>query len=876
MTLQDVLTLALDFAYLAVLVVAIGEYRRRPEPVGLAVIAVFVAVFGVFAFSTVGLLVPALGIATGIAAFTAFLALPVLTLNLVRHFQPMAGWLVQASAVVAVLFGIGGVVVVSRVAPVSGTGPILALVFAALSFFLILELVSAVAFVREARRRTGASRARLLTAAAATATLGVAALLIIVGGVGSGSGGADTAGALFRMLALLAAFGYLAAFLPPPVIHQFGRQATTYEFMRHLNALPTGIAPDEIWRLLARVSAESIGARAAAVALHEEGQPARRIAVGEWPTDDGGAPLDPRALVPSNLPARWRLLSLPMTMDERRLGELELFVEGSPLFVADDLGVLELISRRAILAAEREEVLAEREALIDELRSASAAKSDFLAAMSHELRTPLNSIIGFSELLERPLTPAGHDAATVEEFAGHIHGSGMHLLELINEVLDLAKVEAGKIDLHPTLFDLEALVRHTIDTMQPLAARKSIRLGASAHGPLEVEADQGRIRQVVFNLLSNAIKFTPNGGSVDVELSTDGETCRLVVVDTGPGIAPEDQATIFEAFRQTSAAVGQEGTGLGLTLARQLIEAHGGTMDLQSEVGHGSRFGVVLPLGQGARTARAEVPVEAVTAADATPVAIADGRRLVLTIEDDASAAELLRVYLEEAGYRTAIAPDGRTGIELATTLRPAAIILDILLPDLDGWEVLQLLKGAEATRDIPVIVVSVIDDAPLGFALGAVDYFVKPVAREALLASLGLLAFTIKVRSHTVTALVIDADPEAGAGYRTQLEPDGFRVIVASSGEAGLARARHERPDLILLDLILPDSDGMDLIARLKADPATAEIPIWVTTRGDLDEEERARINGKVEGIVVRGGDGFDALKGWLERVGRAQEVRP
>ncbi len=853
MTLEDVLTLALDFAYLAVLVVAIGEYRRRPEPVGLAVVAVFVAVFGVFAATTVGLLVPALSAVMGIAASIAFLALPVLTLNLVRHFQPMAGWLLRVSVVVAVLFGLAGVVVVSRIAPGTGTEPILALVLASLSFFLILEMVSAVAFVREARRRTGASRARLLTAAAATATLGVAALLIILGAVGSGSGGASTESALFRMLALLAAFGYLAAFLPPAVIHQFGRQATTYEFMRQLNALPTGVAPDEIWRLLARVSAESIGARAASVALHPADGPARRIAVGEWPADDGGAPRDPSEVAAADLPARWRLLSIPLVLDERRLGDLELFVEGSPLFVADDLGVLELISRRAILAAEREEVLAEREALIDELRSASAAKSDFLAAMSHELRTPLNSIIGFSELLERPLAPGGHDPATVEEFAGHIHGSGMHLLELINEVLDLAKVEAGKVDLHPTVFDLEALVRQTIDTMQPLADRKSIRLGATAPGPLEIEADQGRIRQVIFNLLSNAIKFTPNGGSVDVELSKDGESCRLVVVDTGPGIAPEDQATIFEAFRQASAAAGQEGTGLGLTLARQLIEAHGGSMDLESEVGRGSRFGLVLPLGQGARPGEAEVEPEAETEAApapvGTPVPIVEGQRLVLAIEDDASAAELLRVYLEEAGFQTAIAPDGRTGIERATALRPAAIILDILLPDLDGWEVLQHLKGAEATRDIPVIVVSVVDDAPLGFALGAIDYFVKPVAREALLGSLGRLAFTTKVLSHTVTALVIDADPEAGAGYRAQLEPDGFRVLVASSGEAGLARARHERPDLILLDLILPDSDGLDLIARLKADPATADIPVWVTTRSDLDEEERARINGKVRG---------------------------
>jgi signal transduction histidine kinase/DNA-binding response OmpR family regulator len=552
-------------------------------------------------------------------------------------------------------------------------------------------------------------------------------------------------------------------------------------------------------------------------------------------------------------------------MDERHYGDLELFVEGSPLFVADDLEVLQLISRRAILAAEREEVLAERERLIVDLRSASAAKSDFLAAMSHELRTPLNAIIGFSELLQRPISPAGHDPATVEEFAGHIHGSGLHLLELINEVLDLAKVEAGRLDLRPTVFDLEGLVRQTMETMQPLAGRKAIRLEAAAHGRLDVEADQSRIRQVVFNLLSNAIKFTPHGGSVRVELSSDGATCRLVVIDTGPGIAPADQATIFEAFRQAPEAAGLEGTGLGLTLARQLVEAHGGSIDLESEVGHGSRFGVTLPLGRAAH--------EAAPAA-AEPAAI-EGR-LVLAIEDDPSAAELLRVYLEEAGFATAVAPDGLTGIEWATKLRPAAIILDILLPDLDGWEVLQRLKGAEATREIPVIVVSVVDDAPLGFALGAVDYFVKPVAREALLGSLGLLTFTTKVQTRTVTALVIDADPEAGPGYRSQLEPDGFRVLVAASGEDGLEQARDAHPDLILLDLILPDTDGPDLVARLNADPATSDIPIWVTTRSDLDDAERARINGKVQGFVVRGGSGLAALRGWLDRVGAARGATP
>ena len=362
-----------------------------------------------------------------------------------------------------------------------------------------------------------------------------------------------------------------------------------------------------------------------------------------------------------------------------------------------------------------------------DLRSASAAKSDFLAAMSHELRTPLNAIIGFSELLQRPITPAGHDPATVEEFAGHIHGSGLHLLELINEVLDLAKVEAGRLDLRPTVFDLDGLVRHTIDTMQPLADRKRSASRRRSRPP----GRRGGPEPHPAGGLQPALERDQVHARGRLGAGRAVERCatraRLVVVDTGAGSPPADQATIFEAFRQAPEAAGLEGTGLGLTLARQLVEAHGGSIDLESEVGRGSRFGVVLPLGR-ARAASASRP---------RPRPVAAGQPLVLAIEDDPSAAELLRVYLEEAGFAIAVAPDGLTGIERATTLRPAAIILDILLPDIDGWEVLQRLKGAEATREIPVIVVSVVDNAPLGFALGAVDYFVKPVAREALLGSL-------------------------------------------------------------------------------------------------------------------------------------------
>ena len=861
MTLADFLTLALGVAYLSVLVIAVNEYRRRREPVSLAVVTVFFAVFVLFAVTGLGRLLPGLRMITAASAYAAFLALPVLTLNLVRHFEAIPDWLIRASTAFAILLGLGAIVVAWRGAAETGTGAILAVLLASLSFFVVLELVAAAGFFHESFRRAGASRTRLMIAGASTALLGIAALTIIVGGLGSGTEGTNSTGTLVSALALTAAFGYLIAFQPPAFLYRLGQQSTAYEFVRRLNALPTSGAADDIWRLLAQISADSIGARAAAVAVRDDHGRARRITVGAWPKDASGAPSDPTQLSPEDLPRRWRLIGVPLSLDGRSIGDLDLYVEGSPLFVADDLAVLQLISRRAILAAEREEVLAERERLIVELRSASAAKSDFLAAMSHELRTPLNSIIGFSELLERPISPDGHEAATVQEFAGHIHGSGLHLLELINEVLDLAKVEAGKLDLRPTVFDLEELVRQTIDS--DATARRS-KGHPARRGSRRTTGRGGRPEPHPAGGLQPAVEchqVHPGGW-----------------IGAGPALGrwslrPPRGRRYRGGHRDGRSGVGLRGLQAGSRRCRARGDragAHprataggGARRHDRPRVRGGSRQPIHGAAAARSGIARARAPGRGRDGGTRPRRPATRPRHRGRPVRGRAPAR------LPRGGrLHVRVAADGRTGVEWATSLRPAAIILDIQLPDFDGWEVLQRLKGAEATQDIPVIVVSVVDDAPLGFALGAVDYFVKPVSRDALLGSLGLLTFTTKVQTRVVTALVIDADPAAGASYRAQLEPDGFRVVVADSGEAGMQRARDERPDLILLDLILPDTDGPDLVARLKADPATSDIPIWVTTRGDLDDRERARINGKVQGVMVRGGSGLDALKGWLDRI--------
>jgi DNA-binding response OmpR family regulator/anti-sigma regulatory factor (Ser/Thr protein kinase) len=483
--------------------------------------------------------------------------------------------------------------------------------------------------------------------------------------------------------------------------------------------------------------------------------------------------------------------------------------------------------------------------------------------MSHELRTPLNAIIGFSELLSEGGEEAA-DAATVQTYAEHIHGSGLHLLELVNDVLDLARVEAGRLNLKPTRFGLESLVRRTVASMQALADQKQLSVRVQL-APVAIEADPGRVRQIVLNLLSNAVKFTDPGGDISVSLETHGEEVQILVSDTGRGIGKTDIGRIFDAFHQGSRSGSHEGTGLGLALTRQLVEAHGGTISVASKVGEGSTFTVRLPI-------KRTVLQPEMEPAPAFPA----GKPGVLVIEDDPAARELLRVHLEGAGYGVVATDLGRQALAWLEQIKPDAVILDILLPDVDGWEILQRLKSETATRAIPVMVVSVLDDRQLGLALGAVDYFVKPVSKELLLEGLGRLTFTTKVRTRTVTALVIDPDPEALGRYRQLLEPDGFRVIGAHDGAAGRRRAVDDRPDLILLDALLPDIDGFELASALHHDPATSSIPIWVTTPRELEPETRARLNGNVQGVFARGDGALDALRDWLETGNPATPAMP
>ncbi len=499
---------------------------------------------------------------------------------------------------------------------------------------------------------------------------------------------------------------------------------------------------------------------------------------------------------------------------------------------------------------------------------ASRVKSEFLANMSHELRTPLNAILGFSELLLDE-SNGEYDSATRRSFIDTINSSGHHLLALINDLLDLAKIEAGRMELQVETFDVAEAVRQVVHSVEAMAMAKHLKLTEHTTSAGEISADARLFRQVLLNLLSNAIKFTPDGGHVGVVAGGSATDLELAVTDSGIGIAREDQDRIFDEFEQVSSGHNrsQPGTGLGLALCRRMVELHHGRIWVESVKGEGATFRVHLP--------RRVLPEPSVIDVLATAK---DGKEpLVLVIEDDPAAARLLTHYLASGGFRTAVAWNGREALEMARSLRPVAITLDIVLPELDGWEVLRTLKVDAATRDIPVVVVSIIDNQVTGRALGAIDYFVKPIDSQALLSRLGVLNLQNGAHEKPVRVLAVDDDPSALDLLDRILGPAGFTMLRAESGEAAVKIARTNPPDVLLLDLVMPGMSGFEVVSALQDEPATARIPILIVTSKDLSAAEKEELNGRVEAVLQKGSlAGVDILTWLRELEGRlAQPVK-
>jgi signal transduction histidine kinase/DNA-binding response OmpR family regulator len=536
--------------------------------------------------------------------------------------------------------------------------------------------------------------------------------------------------------------------------------------------------------------------------------------------------------------AGWRsLVAVPMLHENRIVGALVVRRRRPGDFSEEICELMQTFASQSALAIHNARQFHELERKRDEVEIASRHKSEFLASMSHELRTPLNAVIGFSEVLLERMFGDLNDRQG--EYLRDILSSGRHLLELLNDILDLSKVEAGRMDIQRSTFPVHETLEYGLSMVRERAVRHEITLSLDVAPEVDlIEADELRIKQVMLNLLSNAVKFTPDGGEVVVRARVDGPELVVTVSDTGIGIAPDDRERIFDSFQQAGRGVQQqEGTGLGLTLSKRILELLGGRMWLETEVGVGSTFGFAIPLGTTAEPSA--------QSAEQAPIA----GPLVVVIEDDRPSLELLTLYLEGAGVEVVGARDGPSGLETVRRRHPAAVVLDIRLPEMDGWEVLTALKADPVTAEIPVVVVSMLDERGMGFALGAAEYLVKPVSRELVLAALS----RVGVLPEAGTLLVIDDDPLALELVTAVLEPRGWTVLSAGDGETGTAMARSHQPSVVLLDLLMPGMDGFAVAETLRSDSATMAIPIVVLTAKTLTRADRDRLRGRISYVAQK-----------------------
>ncbi len=497
---------------------------------------------------------------------------------------------------------------------------------------------------------------------------------------------------------------------------------------------------------------------------------------------------------------------------------------------------------------ERTQALAEANVKI---READRLKSQFLANMSHELRTPLNSIIGFSEILRSRLQDKLEGKQL--KFLDNIHTSGTHLLGLINDILDLSKVEAGKLELHVEAFSPLSVVEGVINIMTGQARERGIEFHVDAPPDLpQLEADPIRFKQILYNLLSNAVKFSPDKSLVMVTLNylrarhspLKVDAIELSVRDRGPGIDPKDHQLIWEEFRQLDGTSTREhqGTGLGLALVKSIVELHYGMVGLTSRLGEGATFSVLIPRQFGGDGEVTMPPLPHMMTSQ-------DHRPRVLIVEDDSTGYDKIAADLGRAGFRCLRARTGEEALTLARALKPSAMTLDLVLPGIDGWEVLRRLKADPQLRELPVIIVSIMaDNRDLGLALGADDYFTKPVDG-------GVLARRVRALLPTPTArlLIIDDDPELHDMLDATLAPVGYTLEHALDGPDGVKRASSQPPDLVILDLMMRGMDGFDVAAALKADEKTAHVPILVLTNKDLSLDERGRLHGKIGALLQK-----------------------
>ncbi|MGH6896698.1 MAG: response regulator [Geminicoccaceae bacterium] len=482
----------------------------------------------------------------------------------------------------------------------------------------------------------------------------------------------------------------------------------------------------------------------------------------------------------------------------------------------------------------------------DEAEAATQAKSQFLASMSHELRTPLNAIIGYSEMLHEEAEDLGQRAFLPD--LEKIQEAGKHLLNLINEILDLSKIEAGKMDVLVEEFDVPALLSEVQSVIQPLMAKNANSLRVDCAPDLgRMRSDQTKLRQNLFNLLSNAAKFTEQGQITLAarRIVQDGDDwLEFQVSDTGIGMTPEQVGRLFQAFAQADVSTSRDygGTGLGLAITKHFCRMLGGDVTVESTPGQGSTFTVTLP-------ATCPDARGAVVESRSRPSRV-DATGTVLIIDDEKGAHALLEKELSNEGYEVLHAMGGREGLKVAKEARPDLITLDIIMPDLDGWSVLRAIKDDPDLRETPVVLVTIMGDRELGFALGAADFITKPFERERLVQAVS----RHRRGDGAARVLVVDDDVKSRDMLRRTLTKEGWTIAEAANGREALDQLERRRPVLVLLDLMMPEMDGFEVLERMRRDEAWRDIPVIVVTAKDLTREDIDRLNGHVAKVLQKG----------------------
>lgn len=535
-------------------------------------------------------------------------------------------------------------------------------------------------------------------------------------------------------------------------------------------------------------------------------------------------------------------VGVPLKLSEKTIGVLDIQSITQNAFTSDDILVLQILADQIAIAIDNARSYELSQLAVEEMKEVDRMKSQFLANMSHELRTPLNSIIGFSRVIIKGIDGPINDLQ--QQDLNAIYNSGQHLLNLINDILDLSRLEAGKMELNFELINMGDLINSVMSTAVGLVKDKPIKLISTIEPDLPVvSADQTRIRQVLLNLISNATKFTEKG-SITVEAkssksSTGQKEITINVTDTGNGIAVEDRPKLFQPFSQVDDSPTRKtgGSGLGLSICRSLIEMHGGNIGLGwSEIGKGSTFYFTLPLKEENQKENDD---------------IGTGKPIILAIDDDLQVLNLYRRYLGSSGYNVIPLSNPTHAVEQAELIKPFAITLDIMMPEMDGWQVLHALKNNPSTRDIPIIICSILEDDEKGFSLGAADYLVKPFLQDELMNAINRLNSEARIRE----ILVVDDDSDDQRLMKKLLEETGvFHVTQALNGDEAINSIKDIRPDAIILDLFMPGMDGFALLEKLRTDPEFAHLPVLVLTGADLTPEQHQTLTRFGQQLLSKG----------------------